>query len=70
MTVTQQSTTRLLTYKDLCEMLNRDRRTIWAWTRKGAFPSPIKTPAGVCIGWRPADVQSWIDGNVGGERDV
>lgn len=62
----QQVTTRLLTYADLCEMLNRDRRTIWSWCKKGIFPSPLKTPAGVCIGWRPADVQSWIDNNIGG----
>ncbi|MBY8180455.1 helix-turn-helix domain-containing protein [Vibrio fluvialis] len=59
----QQVTTRLLTYSDLCEMLNRDRRTIWAWVKKDIFPSPIKSPAGVTIGWRPDDVQSWIDGS-------
>ncbi|MBY7858686.1 helix-turn-helix domain-containing protein [Vibrio fluvialis] len=59
----QQVTTRLLTYSDLCAMLNRDRRTIWSWCKKGVFPSPIKSPAGICIGWRPDDVQSWIDGS-------
>lgn len=42
--------TRLLTYSDLCVMLNRDRRTIWAWVKKDIFPSPIKSPAGVTIG--------------------
>ncbi|EIY4765763.1 AlpA family phage regulatory protein [Vibrio tarriae] len=59
----QQVTTRLLTYSDLCEMLNRDRRTIWAWVKKDIFPSPIKSPTGVTIGWRPDDVQSWMDGS-------
>ncbi|ENY7399346.1 helix-turn-helix transcriptional regulator [Vibrio cidicii] len=59
----QKNATRLLTYADLCELLNRDRRTIWSWCKKGIFPSPIKSPAGVCIGWRPDDVQSWMDGS-------
>lgn len=51
----QKNATRLLTYVDLCELLNRDRRTIWSWCKKGIFPSPIKSPAGVLMtfnhGW-------------------
>lgn len=66
----QPTTTRLLTYADLTVMLNRDRRTIWSWVKKGIFPTPIKTPAGVCIGWRPADIQSWIDNNIGGSANA
>lgn len=58
----QPTTTRLLTYADITVMFNRDRRTIWSWVKKGIFPNPIKTPAGVCIGWRPADVEAWLDG--------
>lgn len=58
----QPTTTRLLTYADLTVMLNRDCRTIWSWCKKGIFPNPIKTPAGVCIGWRPDDVQSFLSG--------
>lgn len=68
-TYQQQSITRLLTYKDLCEILNRDRRTIWAKVKSGTFPEPVKQ-GNRTIGWRPADVRSWIDSNVGGERDV
>lgn len=50
---------RLLTYADVCGMLNRNYKTIWAWVRDGKFPRPIKLN-GQTLGWRQEDFENWL----------
>lgn len=63
----QQALTRLLPYSEVCEITNRSRKTLWAKVKSGTFPQPVKQ-GNRTIGWRPADVQSWIDNNIGGSN--
>lgn len=57
-------TERLLTYKDICGMLNRNYKTIWSWVKKGTFPQPVRYQ-GRTIGWKQKDINEWIDKNYG-----
>ncbi|CAH8208219.1 hypothetical protein VAE308_940001 [Vibrio aestuarianus] len=56
------NTEKLLTYRDLCTMFDRNYKTIWAWTKKGIFPAPVKL-MGRTVGWKRADVEKWIEEN-------
>ncbi len=53
---------KLVTYQELCSMLNRNYRTIWAWCKKGVFPQPVKV-LGRTIGWKRQDVEKWLADN-------
>ncbi len=53
---------KLVTYQELCSMLNRNYRTIWAWCKKGVFPQPVKV-LGRTIGWKRQDVEQWLIDN-------
>lgn len=33
-------------------------KTLWAWARRGTFPSPVKLTPG-CTRWRASDVEQW-----------
>jgi prophage regulatory protein len=60
-----QTITKLLTYNDVCEITNRSRKTLWAKVKAGTFPQPVKQ-GNRTVGWKPCDIQSWIDNNIGG----
>lgn len=53
---------RLLTYTDLCTVLNRSRVTIWGWVKKGTFPEPVRVN-GKAIGWKQEDFDNWLSKN-------
>ncbi|MFA0654820.1 MULTISPECIES: AlpA family transcriptional regulator [Vibrio] len=53
------NTEKLLTYADLCPMLNRSYKSIWRWVQNGTFPQPVKH-LGRTIGWKQLDVENWI----------
>ena len=53
----------LITIKELCAMLKKSRVTIWRWLKDGDLPTPI-TIKGKVIGWRPCDIDKWMDDNV------
>lgn len=55
-------TKKLLTIDEVCILLNRDRRTIWAWSKKGDFINPVKI-RNRTIGFRQADLDKWLDKN-------
>ncbi len=59
-----KQTPRLLTIKQVCELVNRDRRTIWKWVKDGLFIEPIKMQ-GRTIGFREKDLIEWIENNGG-----
>lgn len=52
---------KMMTEKQICEMLQVCRATLWAWRKDGRFPKPIKM--GSLNRWREQDVMSFIDGN-------
>lgn len=54
-----KTATRLLTYKDVCGMLNRNYKTIWAWVRDGYFPKPVMF-RGKTLGWKQEDFDQWL----------
>jgi prophage regulatory protein len=51
---------RLITIKDMCALINRDRRTLWAWVKSGKFPEPLRIN-GRTIGWRASSYRAWLD---------
>lgn len=63
----QQTIPRLLTYRDVCEITNRSRKTLWARVKAGTFPQPVKQ-GNRTVGWRPRDIELWINSNIGGSQ--
>lgn len=57
-------TPRLLTIKQVCKLVNRDRRTIWKWVKDGLFIEPVKMQ-GRTVGFREKDLIEWIENNGG-----
>ncbi|MFA0349672.1 helix-turn-helix transcriptional regulator [Vibrio sp. 10N.222.55.C6] len=57
-------TTKLITYAQLCEQLNRNYKTIHGWVRAGKFPQPVRLN-GRTVGWKQDDVEQWIEENAG-----
>ncbi|MHA6962877.1 helix-turn-helix transcriptional regulator [Zobellella denitrificans] len=59
------TTQKLLSIKEICSFINRDRRTLWAWVRDGKFPQPIKMN-GRTLGWPESVYQGWLAEQMGG----
>lgn len=55
-----QSLNRLLTEREVAELLNIGRSTIWRGVKNGAIPSPVKI--GGATRWRSVDIQALIEG--------
>lgn len=55
-----KQTPRLLTIKQVCKLVNRDRRTIWRWVKDGLFIAPVKMQ-GRTVGFREKDLIEWIE---------
>lgn len=51
---------RLITIKDMCALINRNRRTLWSWVKNGKFPEPLRIN-GRTVGWRASSYQAWLD---------
>lgn len=50
----------LINIRDMCALLNRDRRTLWFWVKNGKFPQPLKIN-GRTVGWRASEYRAWLD---------
>ncbi len=50
----------LLSIKMICELINRDRRTLWVWVRDGRFPQPLKHN-GRTLGWTVKQYDDWLE---------
>lgn len=50
----------LIGIKEMCGLIGRDRRTLWAWVRSGKFPEPLRIN-GRTIGWRASSYRSWLE---------
>ncbi len=46
--------------KDLTHFLPFSITTLWAWSKAGKFPKPVKLSPTVTA-WRNADVLAWLD---------
>ena len=55
----EKPTERLLTAKDVFQIIPVHRQTIWSWVRKGQFPQPVKV-SNARIFWRESAVLAWI----------
>ncbi len=51
---------KLWTYKEVCELVNRDYGTVWRWVNKGLFPEPIRIN-GRTLGWREKTIKQWLN---------
>lgn len=49
----------LISIPQMCELLNRNRRTIWAWVKNGQFPEPVRNN-GRTLGWRASTYRQWL----------
>lgn len=55
----------LLSIQTICELINRDRRTLWVWVRDGKFPQPLKHN-GRTLGWTTQQYSEWLESLVMG----
>lgn len=50
---------RLLSVKQVCEMVSVNDSTIWRWAKKGLFPRPIKVGP-MTTRWKSDEVEKWL----------
>ena len=58
---------RLLTAREVAELLGFSRETILRWTRAGELPA-IRLPGGK-IRYRPDAIEAWLEARAVGEPD-
>ena len=51
----------LLNYKQMMQIFNCSRTTIWRMVQDGDFPQPVKFPAGRDLKWRFSQVVEYFD---------
>lgn len=55
------SSDRLLTYEEVCAVLQTSQATLRRYVRDGKFPAPVKpNPNGRAVRFRYMDVQAWL----------
>lgn len=55
-------TERLLTYEEVCAVLQTSQATLRRYVKMGRFPEPIKpNPTGRAVRFRCQDVQAWLN---------
>lgn len=56
----QNETTQKIFYRlsDVKQRIGVSGSSIWAWTKNGSFPRPIKLSEN-CTAWQAADVEAW-----------
>jgi prophage regulatory protein len=66
-TTSQQSVaplpTEFIRLNPLKERLGVSGSSIWAWTKAGKFPKPIKLSEN-CTAWNVADVEAWAQSRI------
>lgn len=50
---------KLLRLKQVVELTNLSKATIWRWVRDGQFPKPIKITNRVTV-WKSNDIEAYI----------
>lgn len=56
--MTQESIQLFLRLIDVKKRIGVSGSSIWAWTKKGTFPQPIKLSEN-CTAWLASDVDAW-----------
>ena len=52
---------RLLTYEEVCAVLQTSQATLRRYVRDGKFPAPVKpNPSGRAVRFRYRDVEAWL----------
>ncbi len=60
MTKQHNQNNRLLSITQVCNLINRDRRSLWRWVTEGRFPQPLRLN-GRTLGWRQETYQEWLE---------
>lgn len=50
---------KMIRQKEVCELIGRDRTTLYRWRRNGKFPKPIEDPGGELM-WRTSVIENWL----------
>jgi len=50
---------KILSIRDICHLIQRDRRTLWCWVKSNQFPDPIRMN-GRTVGWPENVYQEWL----------
>lgn len=51
---------KLLSYRDICELIGCNRVTLWRMCQNGEFPKPLKILSNRRA-WQKSDYQKWLD---------
>ncbi|WP_194945025.1 helix-turn-helix transcriptional regulator [Shewanella sp. TC10] len=50
---------KLISIKQMCELINRDRRTLWYWVKEGKFPKGVRL-GNRTVGWTQEEFSEWL----------
>lgn len=50
---------RIISTKEMCQLVGRSRNTLYRWMEKGVFPAR-KEVAGITVGWLESDYLQWL----------
>ena len=64
---TPEVISRILSNREVVELLGLSAATVWRLRRRGDFPEPISLSPGR-VGWRESDLSAWLDHRVGASR--
>jgi len=64
---TPEVISRILSNREVVELLGLSAATVWRLRRRGDFPEPIALSPGR-VGWREHDLVAWIDRRQGANR--
>ena len=53
------SPTRILSTKQLSQLINLSESTLWRMRQRGQLPQPIRVSPGR-VGWRESDIVAWL----------
>lgn len=51
---------RLLNLDEVQRLIPISRSSVWKWSRRGAFPSPVRLPGCRRVAWRASEISKWI----------
>ena len=60
---------QVLRVRDVVEEYGLSRTSIWRKEKIGTFPKRVRLGGGRAVGWRRADLEEWLKGLGGHERD-
>lgn len=56
---TQKQAQRLMPYSEVCDILNRNYKTVYVWVKEGKFIQPVRLN-GRAIGFKREDFEQWL----------